>query len=73
MTNKKFDFLFNNKPRDASKEEINQFHMDLAASIQKVTEDILLKITKNLSSEFNIPNLCLAGGVALNCVANGKI
>ena len=47
--------------------------MDLAASIQKVTEDVLLKITKNLSSEFKIPNLCLAGGVALNCVANGKI
>ena len=73
MTNKKFDNLFNNKPRDASKEQINEFHMDLAASIQKVTEDILVKITKNLSNEFKIPNLCLAGGVALNCVANGKI
>ena len=47
--------------------------MDIAASIQKVTEDIMLKITKNLYEVYKIPNLCLAGGVALNCVANGKI
>ena len=47
--------------------------MDIAASIQKVTEDIMIKIAKSLKNEFNIPNLCLAGGVALNCVANGKI
>tara|TARA_B110001452_G_C15179603_1_gene409746 strand:- start:222 stop:1235 length:1014 start_codon:yes stop_codon:yes gene_type:complete len=47
--------------------------MDVAASIQKVTEDILLKILKSLKDEYNISNLCLAGGVALNCVANGKI
>ena len=47
--------------------------MDIAASIQKVTEDIMIKLTKSLKEEFNIPNLCLAGGVALNCVANGKI
>ena len=47
--------------------------MDIAASIQKVTEDIMIKIAKSLKEEFNLPNLCLAGGVALNCVANGKI
>ena len=47
--------------------------MNIAASIQKVTEDIMIKIAKSLKDEFNIPNLCLAGGVALNCVANGKI
>ena len=47
--------------------------MDIAASIQKVTEDIMIKLTKSLKEEFNISNLCLAGGVALNCVANGKI
>ncbi len=47
--------------------------MDIAASIQKVTEDIMLKLGRSLKKEFNIPNLCLAGGVALNCVANGKL
>ena len=47
--------------------------MDIAASIQKVTEDIMIKLIKSLKEEFNISNLCLAGGVALNCVANGKI
>ena len=47
--------------------------MDIAASIQKVTEDIMIKLIKSLKKEFNISNLCLAGGVALNCVANGKI
>ena len=47
--------------------------MDIASSIQKVTEDVMIKLTKSLRSEYDIPNLCLAGGVALNCVANGKI
>ena len=46
--------------------------MDVVASIQSVTEEIVLKITKNISSKYKIKNLCLAGGVALNCVANGK-
>jgi carbamoyltransferase len=73
MTNKKFDNLFGQKVRDAKHEKLTQFHMNIAASIQKVTEDIMIKITKNLKEEFNISNLCLAGGVALNCVANGKI
>jgi carbamoyltransferase len=73
MTNKKFDELFGQKPRNAQNEKITQFHMDIAASIQNVTEKILIKIAKAIRKEFNIKNLCLAGGVALNCVANGKI
>ena len=73
MTNKKFDRLFGQKARDPRHEKLTQFHMDIAASIQKVTEDIMIKIAKSLKEEFRISNLCLAGGVALNCVANGKI
>ena len=73
MTNKRFDSLFGQKVRDSKKEKISQFHMDIAASIQKVTEEIMLKLTRSIRKEFNIKNLCLAGGVALNCVANGKI
>ena len=73
MTNEKFDNLFGQKVRDSKLEKLTQFHMDIAASIQKVTEDVMIKLIKSLKEEFNIPNLCLAGGVALNCVANGKI
>ena len=73
MTNSKFANLFGQKVRDAKHEKLTQFHMDIAASIQKVTEDIMIRLTKSLKEEFNISNLCLAGGVALNCVANGKI
>jgi carbamoyltransferase len=73
MTNKKFNNLFGKDVRNPKNEEINQFHMDIASSIQKVLEEIILKILKNLKKEFNINNLCMAGGVALNCVVNGKI
>ena len=73
MTNTKFDNLFGQKPRDSRQEQITQFHMDIASSIQSVTEDIMIKLTRSLKNEYNISNLCLAGGVALNCVANGKI
>ncbi len=73
MTNNKFHDLFGQKPRDAKKEKITQFHMDIASSIQKITEEIMLKLSKSIRKEYNIKNLCLAGGVALNCVANGKI
>jgi carbamoyltransferase len=73
MTSKKFNNLFGQNSRDSKKEKLTQFHMDIAASIQKVTEDIMIKLAKSLKQEFNIRNLCLAGGVALNCVANGKI
>ena len=73
MTSRRFTKLFGNKPRNPEKEKLTQFHMDIAFSIQSVTEDIMLRITNSLASEYNIKNLCLAGGVALNCVANGKI
>jgi len=73
MTNKKFHNLFGEKPRDGRQDEISQFHMDIASSIQKVTEDVMLTLARSLRKEFDISNLCLAGGVALNCVANGKI
>ena len=73
MTNEKFSKLFGQPVRDSKKDLLTQFHMDIASSIQAVTEDIVLKITKNISSTYKIKNLCLAGGVALNCVANGKI
>ena len=73
MTNKKFSKLFGQEPRDPKNEKLTQFHMDIASSIQTVTEDIIVKISRSLFKEYKIPNLCLAGGVALNCVANGKI
>ena len=73
MTNEKFNSLFGKKPRNPKNEEITQFHMDIASSIQKVTEEIMIKLVKSIRKEYGIRNLCLAGGVALNCVANGKI
>ncbi len=73
MTNEKFNNLFGEKPRNSKNEKITQFHMDVASSIQNVTEEIMLKISSSLRQEYNLKNLCLAGGVALNCVANGKI
>ena len=72
MTNERFDELFGQPPRD-SEELLEQFHMDVAASIQEVTEDIVLKLTRAIATETGQRNLCLAGGVALNCVANGKV
>ncbi len=72
MTNNKFAKLFNMKRREPEN-KLLQIHMDIAASIQAVTEEIVLKITRFLFKEFKIPNLCMAGGVALNCVINGKI
>jgi carbamoyltransferase len=72
MSNNKFAKLFNIKRREPEN-KLLQIHMDIAASIQAVTEEIVLKITRFLFKEFKILNLCMAGGVALNCVANGKI
>ena len=72
MTNNKFAKLFNMERRK-SEDKLLQIHMDIAASIQAVTEEIVLKITRFLSKEFKLENLCMAGGVALNCVVNGKI
>jgi len=73
MVNEKFADLFGVPIRKPDTEELTQFHMDIAASVQAVTEEIVLTITRSLAKEYNIPNLCMAGGVALNCVANGKI
>jgi carbamoyltransferase len=72
MTNQKFADLFGGPPRD-TESKITRREMDLAASIQSVTEDILLKLAKTIRIETGQENLCLAGGVALNCVANGKL
>ncbi len=72
MTNNKFAKLFNMERREPEN-KLLQIHMDIAASIQAVTEEIVLKITRFLYNEYKIENLCMAGGVALNCVANGKI
>jgi carbamoyltransferase len=72
MTNRRFADLFGEPARDP-KERLTTFHMDVAASIQAVTEEIVLRLTRSLAAETGEPNLCLAGGVALNCVANGKV
>jgi carbamoyltransferase len=72
MTSRKFHDLFGGPPRDPET-PLTQRHMDLAASVQKVTEEIMLRITRNLAKTYRVENLCLAGGVALNCVANGKV
>jgi carbamoyltransferase len=73
MTNKKFSNLFGQPVRDPKKDLLTNFHMDIASSIQAVTEEVVLRLTRNIAREYKIKNLCLAGGVALNCVANGKI
>jgi len=72
MTAPKFEALFGAPVRKES-EELTQFHMDIAASIQAVTEDVVLRLARAIRKETGLPNLCLAGGVALNCVANGKV
>lgn len=72
MTNGRFDALFGGPARKAE-ERLEQRHMDLAASIQAVTEEVVLRLTRSLAAETGMRNLCLAGGVALNCVANGKV
>lgn len=72
MTNKKFNNLFSISPRKDN-EQIKQIHMDIAASIQKVCEDVVIKMCRYINKELKCDYLCLAGGVALNCVANGKI
>jgi carbamoyltransferase len=72
MTNSRFDDLFGAPPRKPQ-ERLTDFHMDLAASIQAVADEVVLRLTRSLREETGIRNLCLAGGVALNCVANGKI
>ena len=72
MTNSRFDALFA-EPRRKSESELTQFHMDIARSIQVVTEEVVLRLAKTLHKELDVDYLCLAGGVALNCVANGRL
>jgi carbamoyltransferase len=72
MTNERFDALFGH-PARKPEQLLMQFHMDIAASIQAVTEEVILRLARSIRSETGLRNLCLAGGVALNCVANGKI
>ncbi len=73
MTSKALEDLFGHPVRKPETDQLTQFHMDIAASVQAVTEEIMLRITRDLAREHGIRNLCMAGGVALNCVANGKI
>tara|TARA_Y100000590_G_scaffold453325_1_gene598169 strand:- start:12514 stop:14352 length:1839 start_codon:yes stop_codon:yes gene_type:complete len=73
MTNTKFSKLFGKPVRNSSKDKLTQFHMDIAASIQSVTNEIVLRLVKSIAKEYSNENLCMAGGVALNCVTNGKI
>ena len=73
MTNDKFSSLFGQKVRNPKKDLLTQFHMNIAASIQAATEEIVLKLVTSIAKETGSKNLCMAGGVALNCVANGKI
>jgi len=72
MTNQKFDDLFG-EPRRESESEMEQFHWDMAASVQRVTEEVMLRIVRDLHQKTGMKNLCMAGGVALNCVSNGRI
>lgn len=72
MTNAKFDALFG-RPARTESEPITQYHMDIAASIQAATNDIVLRLARSARNETGLTNLCMAGGVALNCVANGLI
>ena len=72
MTNSKFEELFGQSARQPE-QKLEQFHMDIAASVQAVTEEIVLRLCSSIAQETGIKNICLAGGVALNCVANGKL
>ena len=73
MTNNKFAQLFGQPARKRDGDDLEQIHMDIAASVQAVVEETILRLTRDLAKEYKIDNLCLAGGVALNCVANGRV
>ncbi|HTH17376.1 MAG TPA: carbamoyltransferase N-terminal domain-containing protein, partial [Magnetospirillum sp.] len=73
MTNERFAALFGQPVRQADKDPLTQFHMDIAASVQAVTEEVVIKLAAGIQKDTGARNLCLAGGVALNCVANGKL
>ena len=73
MTNEKFSKLFGKPVRNPRKDLLTQFHMDIASSIQVITEEIVLRLARSIAKDNESKNLCMSGGVALNCVANGKI
>ena len=73
MTNEKFSKLFGKPIRNSKSDLLTQFHMDVASSIQHITEEIVIRLARSISKDSESKNLCMAGGVALNCVANGKI
>ncbi len=73
MTNERFSKLFGRPVRGREDEQLDQFHMDMAASVQAVTEEVVTRLVRSLVQETGISNVCMAGGVALNCVANGKL
>jgi len=73
MVNRKFCGLFGEPVRKPDEDPLTQFHMDIAASVQAVVEEVILRMSRSLAKEYEIANLCMAGGVALNCVANGKV
>ena len=73
MISKKFVDLFGQPVRKSESDQLSQFHMDIAASIQAVIEEVVMRMTTDLAREYKIPNLCMAGGVSLNCVANGAV
>ena len=73
MTNQRFSDLFGKPVRKSETDLLTQFHMDIASSIQAAIEEVVLRMVQKLSEEYKLPNLCMAGGVALNCVANAKI
>ena len=73
MTNQKFETLFGQPVRKKEDDPLTQFHMDIASSVQAVTEEVVLRLAKDIAKEYNVKNLCMAGGVALNCVVNGKL
>ena len=73
MANEKFSQLFGQPVRNPKNDLLTQFHMDIAASIQSVTEEVVLRLARSIAKDTESKNLCMAGGVALNCVANVKI
>lgn len=73
MTNDKFSQLFGRPVRQREDDLLDQFHMNMAASVQAVTEEVVTRLVRSLTAETGLRNVCLAGGVALNCVANGKL
>lgn len=72
MTGTRFHRLFGEEPR-GPESRLTQFHMEIAASVQRVTEDVMMRIVRHVHKETGLDNLCMAGGVALNCVANGIV